>query len=394
MNDLDTFRTEVRAWLEANYPPALRTPMQEGDVPMAASKIDFKSEDARVWYERMRDKGWLAPDWPECFGGAGLDPARARVVEVELSRAGYRPPLISLGIWMIGPVLLEFGTDEQKNTFLPGTGRGEIGWCQGFSEPNAGSDLASLKMAAVREGDDFIVNGSKIWTSYAFLADQMYALVRTSNEGNKQQGITMVLIDMKAPGVTVRPIDLISGKSSFCQVFFDNVRVPVANMVGALNGGWNVAKRLLQYERKAMSKFAEMNMAGPSLLTIAKKAQGDAQGRITSPVLRDKVAALEIETQVQGLTQQRIVEMMKAGKDVFNVSATMKYQSAETAKRSSETMVAALGLQGLGWESDGFSKEELEATKQWLNDKGFSIAGGSSEVQLNIIAKRVLGLPE
>ncbi|QDX80172.1 acyl-CoA dehydrogenase [Denitratisoma sp. DHT3] len=394
MNELDTFRTEVRAWVEANYPASLRSPILEGELPMASSKIDFKSADARLWYERMRDKGWLAPDWPAEYGGAGLDAARARIVEVELSRAGCRQPLVSLGIWMIGPVLLEFGTDEQKARYLPGTGRGEIGWCQGFSEPNAGSDLASLKMSAVQDGDDFVVNGSKIWTSYAFLADQMYALVRTSNEGNKQQGITMVLIDMKSPGITVRPIDLISGKSSFCQVFFDNVRVPLKNMVGPLNGGWGVAKRLLTFERKAMSKFSELNLPGPSLVPIVKKALGDANGRIGSAVMRDKVAGLEIETHVQGLTQQRIVEMMKAGKDVTNVSATMKYQLSDTLKKGSETMVAALGLQGLGWESEGFAKDELEATKQWLNDKAHSIAGGSSEVQLNIIAKRVLGLPE
>ncbi|CAB1370815.1 acyl-CoA dehydrogenase family protein [Denitratisoma oestradiolicum] len=395
MTALDEFRAEVRAWLESNYPPSLRKPPGEGELPLASSRMEFRSEDQRLWFERMRDKDWFAPDWPQEFGGGGLDPAKVRILEIEQARLGCRPPVVSLGIWMIGPVLLEFGSEEQKRRFLPPTARGEMGWCQGFSEPNAGSDLASLKTAAVREGDELIVNGSKIWTSNAYAADYMYALVRTSNEGSKQQGITMVLIDMRSPGITVRPITLISGESSFCQVFFDNVKVPLHNMVGSLNGGWNLAKRLLQYERKAMSKFAELNlMPGPALLPVAQRAQGDPSGRIADPVLRDKVAALEIEAQVQSLTQQRIVEMMKGGRDVFNLSSTMKYHSAETGKRSAETMVAALGLRGLGWESTGFDEEELEATKQWLNVKGLSIAGGSSEVQLNIIAKRVLGLPE
>ncbi|HQR02808.1 MAG: acyl-CoA dehydrogenase family protein [Proteobacteria bacterium] len=394
MSDLDTFRTETRQWLEANCPPAMRTPPGEGEIVMSGSRMRFQSEDQRIWFERMRDKGWFAPDWPVEYGGGGLDGASTHVLETELSRLKCRPPQVNLGIWMIGPVLLEFGTPGQKQHFLPPTARGEMGWCQGFSEPNAGSDLASLKTAARIEGEEFVVTGSKIWTSGAQDADYMYALVRTATGGTKQQGISMVLIDMRAPGITVRPIDLISGKSHFCQVFFDDVRVPVTNLVGPLNEGWNVAKRLLQHERRAMSKFAELNMPGPNLVAVTQKFQGDAQGRIISPVLRDKVAALDMEAHVQRLTQQRIVEMAKARKDVFNVSATMKYQAAETEKKSMETMVAALGWQGLTWEDAGVAMDAREATKQWLASKALSIAGGSSEVQLNIIAKRVLGLPE
>lgn len=394
MDELQIFRTEVSTWLEANCPPSMRTPPGEGELVMSGSHVEFQSEDQRLWYERMREKGWFAPGWPVAYGGGGLDAARVRVLETEMSRLHCRPPQINLGIWMIGPVLIEFGTDEQKQAFLPATARGMIGWCQGFSEPNAGSDLASLKMSAVQDGADFVVNGSKIWTSHAHHADYMYALVRTDNQVPKQQGISMLLIDMKSPGIDVRPIDLLGGKSHFCQVFFDNVRVVAKNLVGPLHGGWSVAKRLLQHERTAMSKFAELNMPGPDLVRVVRRACGDTTGRIINAVLRDKVAGLEMETQAQRLTQQRIVEMAKARQDVFKVAATMKYQMAETEKRSAETMVAALGLQGLGWESDGFSPEELEVTRQWLNAKSLSIAGGSSEIQLNIIAKRVLGLPE
>ncbi len=395
LDELAKFRVEVRAWLEANCPPSMRTPPTENDIIMSGSKHEFKNEDQRLWFERMRDKGWFAPNWPVALGGGGLDATHHSILEVELSRMRCRPPQINLGIWMIGPVLLEFGTDEQKQRFLPSTARGEIGWCQGFSEPNAGSDLAALKTSGKLEGDHFVVNGSKIWTSYAAIGDYMYALVRTNAAVPKQQGISLLLIDMKSPGITVRPIDLISGKSHFCQVFFDEVEVPANNLVGTLDGGWTVAKRLLQHERNAMSKFTELNIPGPNLLSVAKKALGDATGRIASPVLRDKVAAIEIDAQAQLLTQQRIVEMMKAKKDIFNVTSIMKYQSAETAKRSTETMIAALGWRGLGWEDpDVFTSEELEATKHWLNAKALSIAGGTSEVQLNIIAKRVLGLPE
>lgn len=394
MDELQIFRAEVSAWLEANCPPSMRTPPGEGELVMSGSQVKFQTEDQRLWYERMREKGWFAPGWPVAYGGGGLDAAHVRVLETEMSRLRCRPPQINLGIWMIGPVLIEFGSDEQKQAFLPATARGMIGWCQGFSEPNAGSDLASLKTSAVQDGADFVVNGSKIWTSHAHHADYMYALVRTDNQAAKQQGISMLLIDMKSPGIDVRPIDLLSGKSHFCQVFFDNVRVAAKNLVGPLHGGWGVAKRLLQHERTAMSKFAELNMPGPDLVGVARRACGDSTGRIGNAVLRDKVAGLEMEAQAQRLTQQRIVEMAKARQDVFKVAATMKYQMAETEKRSAETMVAALGLQGLGWESGGFSPEELEVTRQWLNAKSLSIAGGSSEIQLNIIAKRVLGLPE
>ena len=394
MDELQIFRTGVTAWLEANCPPSMRTPPGDGELVMSGSQVEFQSEDQRLWYERMRDKGWFAPGWPLDLGGGGLDAAHVRVLETEMTRLHCRPPQINLGIWMIGPVLLEFGTDEQKQTFLPPTARGKIGWCQGFSEPNAGSDLASLKMSAVQYESGFVVNGSKIWTSHANHADYMYALVRSDNQAAKQQGISMLLIDMKSPGIEVRPIDLISGKSHFCQVFFDNVRVPAKNLVGALHGGWGVAKRLLQHERTAMSKFAELNMPGPDLVGVVRRACAGSEGRIANAVLRDKVAGLEMEAHVQRLTQQRIVEMAKARQDVFRAAATMKYQMAETEKRSAETMVAALGLQGLGWESEGFSPEELEVTRQWLNAKSLSIAGGSSEIQLNIIAKRVLGLPE
>ncbi|MDE2160188.1 MAG: acyl-CoA dehydrogenase family protein, partial [Burkholderiales bacterium] len=257
MNDLESFRVDTRAWLEANCPPAMRQPIVADEMLWAGSRLRFGSEDQRLWFERMRDRGWIAPDWPRDYGGGGLTRAQARVLDEELRRLGCRQPQYNLGVWMLAPVLLELGSEEQKREHLIPMAQGRMRWCQGFSEPNAGSDLASLKTAARIDGDDFVVDGAKIWTSYGDLADWMYALVRTDPAAKKQRGISFILIDMRSPGITVKPIELISGKSSFCEVFFDAVRVPRRQLVGPLNDGWTVAKKLLAHERAAMSKFTE-----------------------------------------------------------------------------------------------------------------------------------------
>ncbi len=259
MSAIEQFRQATRQWLEANCPPSLRTPTPDGEIVWGGRQVDFPSEDARLWFERMRDKGWFCPQWPSEYGGGGLSAEYNAVLESELRRLKCRPAQINLGIWMLGPVLLEFGSEAQKQALLPPMCRGEVRWCQGFSEPNAGSDLASLKTSAVADGDDFVINGTKIWTSYGDKSDWMYALVRTDPKAPKHQGISLIVLDMKSPGVSVSPIDLISGKSAFCQVFFDNVRVPQSQLIGPLNGGWNLGKSLLQHERKAMSKFGEFS---------------------------------------------------------------------------------------------------------------------------------------
>ncbi len=288
MQDIETFRAETRRWLESNCPAAMRQPLTPEEMVWSGSQVSFTSEDQRLWFERMRDRGWFAPGWPAAVGGGGLHPKQARIVEEEMRRLGCRPPQFNLGVWMLGPVLLEIGTEAQQAEHLLPMMQGRARWCQGFSEPNAGSDLASLKTSARLDTDgDFIVNGSKIWTSYGDAADWMYALVRTDTTVRKQEGISFVLIDMKSPGVTVKPIELISGKSSFCEVFFDAVRVPARQLVGPLNGGWSVAKKLLQHERAAMSKFSEGAAPSHDALAVARPYRGRHRKRKIKHVKAD-----------------------------------------------------------------------------------------------------------
>lgn len=388
MSEIDAFRAEVRQWLEANCPPAMRTPMTGPEMVWSGSKTEFTSDDQRLWFERMRDRGWFAPGWPNTYGGGGLDARQVRVLEEEMVALGCRQPQYNLGIWMLGPVLLELGTEAQKLEHLPPMARGTVRWCQGFSEPNAGSDLASLRTSAVRDGDDFIINGQKIWTSYGNIADWMYALVRTDPAAKKQKGISFVLLDMKAPGITVRPIELISGKSSFCEVFFDDLRVPVRNLVGALNDGWTVAKKLLDHERAAMAKFTEGGAPSHDPLAAAAPYLADA-----GPVWRDKLAGVVMDGHAFALTARRLHEMALARQDVSAVSAIMKLAQTEQEAAKYELLQQMMGLRGLSWEGESFTADEHDICRLWLYTKTYTIAGGSSEIQLNLIARRVLGLP-
>lgn len=394
MQDTENFRTETRAWLEANCPASMRQPITQEEIVWGGSQVKFGNEDQRVWFERMRDRGWFAPDWPAELGGGGLSPKQARIVEQEMQRLACRPPQFNLGVWMLGPVLLEIGTEEQKREHLPLMMQGRARWCQGFSEPNAGSDLASLKTSArVDANGDFIVNGSKIWTSYGDAADWMYALVRTDPSVRKQEGISFVLIDMKSPGITVKPIELISGKSSFCEVFFDEVKVPARQLVGPLNGGWTVAKKLLQHERAAMSKFSEGAAPSHDALAVARPYLFDEDGALIEPVMRDRLAALLMDSHAFSLTHQRVKEEGLARKDVSGPASIMKLVQTEQEVAKYELLMQLMGQRGLSWEGDEFSADEHDIGRLWLLSKTYTIAGGSSEVQLNIIAKRVLGLP-
>lgn len=394
MQDTENFRAETRAWLQANCPPSMRQPLTQEQIVWSGSQVKFGNEDQRVWFERMRDRGWFAPDWPAELGGGGLTPKQARIVEEEMQRLGCRPPQFNLGVWMLGPVLLELGTEEQKREHLPPMMQGRMRWCQGFSEPNAGSDLASLKTSARVDGNgDFIVTGSKIWTSYGDQADWMYALVRTDASVRKQEGISFVLIDMKSPGITVKPIELISGKSSFCEVFFDEVRVPARQLVGPLNGGWTVAKKLLQHERAAMSKFSEGAAPSHDALAVARPYLYDEDGTLLEPVWRDRLAALLMDSHAFSLTHQRVKEEAMARMDVSGPSSIMKLVQTEQEVAKYELLMQLMGQRGLSWEGDEFSDEEHDICRLWLLAKTYTISGGSSEVQLNIIAKRVLGLP-
>ncbi|MEG2046131.1 MAG: acyl-CoA dehydrogenase family protein [Comamonas sp.] len=397
MVELDTFKQEVGQWLDENCPASMRRPIVAEEMVWGSSQLQFISEDQKLWFERMRDRGWFAPSWPKEYGGGGLSPKEARILEVEMAKRGCRQPQYNLGVWMLGPVLVEVGTHEQKLEHLLPMMRGQQRWCQGFSEPNAGSDLASLKTSARRvsdeQGEAYIVNGGKIWTSDGDKGDWMYALVRTDSHVKKQEGISFLLIDMKSPGVTVKPIELISGKSSFCQVFFDDVRVPVRQLVGKEGEGWTLGKKLLQHERAAMSKFTEGGAPSHDVLKTALPYMVDEQGRINEPVLRDKLAAVLMDAQAFALTHRRVTEKALVRKDVSGPSSIMKLVQTEQEVVKYELLEQALGLRGLGWEGEDFSAEELDVCRAWLRSKSYTIAGGSSEVQLNIIAKRVLELP-
>ncbi|HMX11523.1 MAG TPA: acyl-CoA dehydrogenase family protein [Burkholderiaceae bacterium] len=398
MTDIDTFRAETRAWLEAHCPASMRRPIVADEMVWGGSRLSFQTEDQRLWFERCRERGYFAPGWPREYGGAGLSPQQERVFEQEMARLGCRQPQYNLGVWMLGPVLLEVGTPAQRLEHLPPIMRGERRWCQGFSEPNAGSDLASLRTAARLDdsGEHYLVNGSKIWTSDGDKADWMYALVRTEPGARKQEGISFVLIDMSDPGVTVQPIELISGKSHFCQVFFDNVRVPRRNLVGQPGEGWAVAKKLLQHERAAMAKFSEGGAPSHDPLEVARRylaPAGDAAACAGDAVLRDRLAALLMDAQAFALTSQRLKELALARRDISGPAAIMKLVQTEQEVAKYELLQQVMGLRGLGWDGEDFTADERAICRTWLNAKTYTIGGGTSEVQLNIIAKRVLGLP-
>jgi acyl-CoA dehydrogenase len=392
MTDLDTFRTETRAWLEANCPPEMRGPAgSEADICWGGRRWTFASEAQRVWLERMVEKRWTVPEWPtEYGGGGGLGREEAKVLRQEMAALKCRSPLQSFGIWMLGPALLKYGSEEQKREYLPPIARGEIRWCQGYSEPDAGSDLASLQTKAEDRGDHFLVNGQKIWTSYADKADWIFCLVRTDPAAKKHEGISFILFDMESPGVSTVPITLISGKSPFCQTFFVDVKVPKRNLVGTPNKGWDIAKYLLTHEREMIGAVGAGQL-GRSLGEVAAETVGHDNGMLADPLLRAKIAELEVDGWAFMLTMQRAADMAKAGQGTGAYSSVLKYYGAELNKRRHELLMDAGGSDAL--EIEGARSHDGKTPRDWLRSKANSIEGGTSEVQLNIIAKRVLGLP-
>jgi acyl-CoA dehydrogenase len=395
MADLEAFRRETREWLEKNAPAIAYEPVPTTeDLCWGGRKVQY-DPGVKQWLDVMAARGWTAPTWPKEYGGGGLDKHEARVLGQEMASLGLRPPLIGFGLSMIGPLLLQEGSEELKKTHLPPTARGEIRWCQGYSEPGAGSDLASLQTRAVVDGDDFVLNGQKVWTSYADKADWMFILVRTDVSAPKHEGITFLLMDMSSPGVSVRPIRLISGASPFCETFLADVRVPRANVVGRVNGGWTMAKALLGHERTMIAGMgASERTTSDSLPDLARRYLDDDGGKLADPVLRDRVAQLEIDRKCFELTLSRSRDGMKAGHKPGPETSFFKLYGTELNQRRRELMVQIAGPQGLGWEGEGFSDDEIRMTRDWLRSRGNSIEGGTSEVQLNIIAKRVLGLPD
>lgn len=398
MDALEQFRLETREWLEANCPATMRGPVPSMEAHnWGGRNVKFSCEDQKAWFERMRDKSWIAPSWPVEYGGAGLSGAEAGILKKELQRIEARPAHINLGIWMAGPAIMEFGNEEQKLEHLPKIARGEMRWCQGYSEPGAGSDLAGLQTKAVRDGDHFIINGSKIWTSYADESDYIYCLVRTNPDAKKREGITFIVFDMATEGVSTQPIELTNGDAHFCQTFFDNVRVPVANVIGEIDKGWTVAKRVLELERAMMSDMEESAARHEdSPAKLAKEYIGvNAQNQISDPILRDRIAQNAMNTEAFEITMRRVGEEFAAADPLAGMAVMIaKYQGTEEDKRKYQLIGDILGNKSLGWEGDSFNEDELRMSKQHFLTYAHTIAGGTSEVQLNIIAKRVLGLPD
>ena len=392
MTELDTFRAETRAWLEANCPAECRGPVEnEEDRVWGGRNAVYPTPAHKIWLDRMGAKGWTAPEWPAEYGGGSLSREQAKVLHSEMRRIDAQPPLASFGVWMLGPALLAFGTEAQKKHFLPEIVRGEIRWCQGYSEPGAGSDLAGLQTRAEDRGDHWIVNGQKVWTSYADKADWIFCLVRTDPDASKHLGISFVLIDMATKGVSTRPITLISGKSPFCETFFDDVRVEKENLVGTLNRGWDVAKYLLAHERTMIGAIGELG-GGRPLGQVATGSIGmDDEGRLDDGMLRARIAEMEIDAAAVRLAMERAGDQVKVGQAHPAIASMLKYYGSELNKRRHELLMAAGGSDALEWE--GERSRGGKSARDWLRTKANSIEGGTSEVQLNIIAKHLLQLP-
>jgi alkylation response protein AidB-like acyl-CoA dehydrogenase len=387
-SDLDAFRAEARDWLEANFPKSLAH--KQGAMIPGGEK---PSGDALTWKQRMADKGWGAPTWPTEYGGGGLSGAEARVLQQEMSRIGAENPVAGMGTSMFGPTLLEYGTEEQKRRHIPPIVRGELRWCQGYSEPGAGSDLASLQTKAEDKGDHWLINGQKIWTSGAQWADWCFCLVRT-DPTKKHEGISFLLIDMHQPGVETRPIKLIAGNSPFCETFFTDARAAKDDMVGPLNGGWTVAKRLLQHERSGQGGNRMMG-SGASVQDLAKQYVGvDDQGRIADSDLRSRISKHLIDAKAHSLTLQRAAAEAKGNVNPSAATSIMKNSGTWIGQERAELTLEIMGNQGLGWDGEDFSPDELTAVRGWLSGKATTIFGGSQEIQSNIVSKRILGLPD
>jgi alkylation response protein AidB-like acyl-CoA dehydrogenase len=384
MSDLEAFRAEIRTWIEANCPAEMRRPVQdESDICWGGRNFVFKNDAQKAWMEVCAAKGYTVADWPKAYGGAGLSPAEAKVWREELARAGARPPLSSFGIWMLGPALLKFGTEEQKAHYLNQIARGEIRWCQGYSEPGSGSDLVSLQTFGEDNGDHWVVNGQKIWTSYADKADWIFCLVRT-DKANTYQGISFLLFDMTTPGVTTKPIKLISGNSPFCETFFDNVVVPKAQIVGQLNRGWDVAKYLLGHEREMISGAGDGGQTSAIGNVLRRSGLED-------PMLRAELAQFDIDALAFAACGEKFLDEIKVGKAHPAQPNMMKYAGTELNKRRHELLMAAGGSTALEWDSE--ETRGGAAARSWLRTKANSIEGGTSEVMLNVVAKRILELP-
>ncbi len=393
MKDNDAFRKHARDWLNRNCPAGARGP---GFIPWGSSRIELAA-DTRLWLDRMAEAGWTVPTWPKEYGGGGLTKQEYLILQEEMQRIGARPPLTGRGVNYIGPTILEFGTDQQKARWLSRCASGQGGWAMGYSEPAAGSDLANLQMRAEDQGDEYRLNGMKIWTSDAMESDYIFCLVRTGPDRPKHEGISLILVDMDQPGVRVRPIRLISGHSPFCETFFDDAVAAKDDLIGGINQGWNVGKRLLQYERSVHggvnTSGAQVKQKAGSLPEVSRQYLGARNGRISEPAFRSRLINLKMNQRAYSLTQRRVIAETGASAPTLATSI-LKVKGAEYTQTEAELLQYVMGSQGSGWEGEGFSGDEIDANRNWLSTRAVSIYGGTSEIQQNIIAKRVLGLPD
>ncbi len=395
-DDLEAFRAEARAWLEANFPESLRGKAARYMVMEGGAELD---DDAREWIRRLGEKGWGTPTWPSQYGGGGLTARQARVLQGEMNAAGAFNPIpmrAGMGVTMVGPTILEYGTEDQKQRHLPPICRGEVRWCLGYSEPNAGSDLASLSTKAEDAGDHWVINGQKIWTSGADISDWCGALVRTDPGAGKRDGISFLMFTMRQSGVETRPIRLIAGASPFCETFFNDARAEKNDLLGELNDGWSVGKRLLQHERASQTGAVGLGGARTEPLPeLAKRYVGtDAEGRLADLDLRTRLASHLMDAKAHALTLARVAAEAKDNPEVTAAASILKNSATTVAQTRAELTLELMGHQGLGWEGDGFDEDEIAAVRGWLSGKAMSIYGGSFEIQNNIISKNILGLPE
>jgi alkylation response protein AidB-like acyl-CoA dehydrogenase len=388
--ELEDFRAEAAAWLKTTFPPSLA-----GKGQLAMSERSTPGADLVAWRKAIGEKGWATPSWPTQYGGGGLSAQQARVLAQEMAKIGaFNPLLFGMGITMIGPTILDYGTEAQKAQHLPPIVRGDVQWCVGYSEPNAGSDLASLQTKAVDAGDHWVINGQKTWTSGAQYSDWCGLLTRTDPTAKKHDGISFMLVDMRQPAIETRPIALIAGASPFCETFFTDAVAPKDALLGQLNVGWTVGKRLLQHERASQTGALGGGRQAP-LNQIAKRyVEMDADGRIADPDLRTRLVRHEMDARTHVLTLARVMAESREANGATNGASVLKNSATHVAQTRAELTLEIMGAQGLGWDGVDFSREEIETVRGWLSGKAMSIYGGSAEIQNNIISKRILGLPD
>jgi alkylation response protein AidB-like acyl-CoA dehydrogenase len=380
------FRDEVRAWIRQAMPPHLR----------AKSEVDahFEIEEVMEWHRILFQKGWVAPHWPKEFGGPGLDVTRRFILTEELELSGA-PGLLPFGLAMVGPLIMQFGNESQQKRFLPKILSGEEKWCQGYSEPNAGSDLASLRLRADDAGDHFVLNGQKTWTTYAQYADWIFVLARTDSSAKKQSGISFLLCDMKSPGLKARPTLTIGGTHAFCDTFFENVKVPKENLVGPLNGGWTLAKALLGHERTLVAAVGTSARTLVRAKRIAETTKRNGRALIEDPLVRARIARMECKLEALKMANYRAVAGANQGHAPGAESSILKLRGSEILQGMFELCLDLMGQDALTWLNEPGT---VAPSTEWVGPnynylRAATIYAGSNEIQKNIIAKLILGLP-